>query len=174
MWAVAVVVAVLLWPQPLIGGEAIPHEDGPATETPHDIADALLLLSLALRSGQGMLDVLDDVGSRIGGVTGARLRSVAAAQRWGHSVAESWSRLPEPWRPAAMAWQAAAESGAAPADLIARAAGQIRRSEDLRIEVTTTRAGVRLVLPLGLCFLPAFIATTVVPVVVSLSLVAGW
>jgi len=44
---------------------------------------------------------------------------------------------------------------------VARADGQVRRRRRLE------RAGVWLVLPLGLCFLPAFALVAVVPVVLS-------
>jgi tight adherence protein B len=45
-----------------------------------------------------------------------------------------------------------------------------------RVEVETAKLSVRLVLPLGLAFLPAFVLLTVVPVVtaVATSLTGQW
>jgi len=56
-----------------------------------------------------------------------------------------------------------------PGDALAGAADEVRRREQQRLEVATATLGVRLVLPLGLIFLPAFILTTVVPVVLALA-----
>ena len=59
-------------------------------------------------------------------------------------------------------------AGAAPAGLLTATAARIRRTEAAQIEARIQRAGVLLVLPLGLCFLPGFLLTTVVPVVADL------
>ena len=44
----------------------------------------------------------------------------------------------------------------------------VRVGESERIAVAGAKAGVRIVLPLGLCFLPAFVLLTVVPLVMGL------
>jgi hypothetical protein len=44
----------------------------------------------------------------------------------------------------------------------------MRTAEDERIEAAVQRAGTLLVLPLGACFLPGFVCTTVAPVVLHL------
>ena len=72
------------------------------------------------------------------------------------------------WRPARAAWCAAVAAGAAPAELLLRAAATVRETEDQRVESAIASAGTLLVLPLGLALLPGFVATTVVPVVVRL------
>ena len=59
-------------------------------------------------------------------------------------------------------------AGAAPAGLLTAAAGRMRAEESRRVEAAVHRAGVLLVLPLGRCFLPGFVATTVAPVVLHL------
>jgi pilus assembly protein TadC len=63
----------------------------------------------------------------------------------------------------------AATAGVPPADVLARAAEEVRRAEQQRLEVATATLGVRIVLPLGLVFLPAFVLTTVVPIVLALA-----
>lgn len=59
-------------------------------------------------------------------------------------------------------------SGAQAGDVLRAAARQYRRTRRREREAQAGRLGVRLVLPLGLCSLPAFIALAVVPVVLSL------
>jgi Bacterial type II secretion system protein F domain. len=56
-----------------------------------------------------------------------------------------------------------------PADVLARAAQEVRRAEQQRLEVATATLGIRIVLPLGLAFLPAFVLTTVVPIILALA-----
>ena len=72
------------------------------------------------------------------------------------------------WRAAAVAWHAAHTAGAAPGGLLGAAATRMREEESRRVEAEVQRAGVLLVLPLGVCFLPGFVATTVAPVVLHL------
>jgi pilus assembly protein TadC len=63
----------------------------------------------------------------------------------------------------------AATAGVPPADALVSAAEEVRRGERQRLEVATATLGVRIVLPLGLVFLPAFILTTVLPIVLALA-----
>ena len=136
--------------------------------TPHDVADALALLALALRSGMGQPEALERVVQVSEGPVAAHLRAVTAALRWGRPSGEAWAYAPAAWGPAAMAWQVAERAGAGPAQLIEDASWRIREREDRRLETAGARAGVRLVLPLGLAFLPAFACTAVIPVVLAL------
>ncbi|MFW5470735.1 type II secretion system F family protein [Knoellia sp. CPCC 206435] len=180
--AVALVLgAVLLWPparpspprSPSLraGGEGNRAKDpgvpGPATVDA--AADALVLVALALRSGLAPVEALEAVADMVPGPVGHQLRVVASAHRWGQDAATAWSYVDQAWRPAALAWVAAERSGAAPGGVVLAAAGRMRRQEASRVEAAVQRAGVLLVLPLGLCFLPGFAATTVVPVVLHLA-----
>lgn len=133
------------------------------------VADVAELLALALRSGCGVLEAIETVGAQLDGVPGRHLRAVAAAQRWGLSSGQAWAGVPPAWEPVARALRLADRAGAAPAALLLDAAADVRAAEEHRLDVATARLGVRVVLPLGLTFLPAFVATTVVPVVVALA-----
>ncbi len=93
---------------------------------------------------------------------------VAAAHRWGQPPDQAWAHVGPGWAAARVAWHAAHSAGAAPAGLLTAAAGRMRAEESRRVEAAVHRAGVLLVLPLGACFLPGFIATTVAPVVLHL------
>lgn len=59
-------------------------------------------------------------------------------------------------------------TGAAVAEDLRRAAAEMRRADQAERRRQAQRAAVWVVLPLGLCFLPAFLLLTVVPVVASL------
>jgi len=134
-----------------------------------EVAGVMDLLALTLRSGAGLVESMEAVAIRVGGPLGLHLRTVAAASRWGVDDAEAWASVPSAWQPAARALRMAASAGVPPADALVRAADEVRRTEQQRVEVATATLGVRIVLPLGLVFLPAFILTTVVPIVLALA-----
>jgi tight adherence protein B len=64
-----------------------------------------------------------------------------------------------------LAWN----GGVAAAPLLRALAGRWRRQAKRQAGAAGARLGVRLMLPLGLCYLPAFVAVGLVPVVVSLA-----
>ena len=134
-----------------------------------EVAGVIDLLALTLRGGAGLLEALEAVAGRVGGQLGLHLQTVAAARRWGVDDATAWASVPSAWAPAARALRMAATAGVPPADVLSRSAEEVRRAEQQRLEVATATLGIRIVLPLGLAFLPAFVLTTVVPVVLALA-----
>lgn len=92
---------------------------------------------------------------RLGGTPAAALR--AAAERSGLDELQA----------AAAALEAAERWGAPPADALAARAEALRHRSRLHAEAEAGRAAVRLVFPLVLCFLPAFVLLVVVPTVVG-------
>ncbi len=163
--------AVLLWPGGR-GADPTRAEGGnpppPRPATVEEAAAALGLVAAALRSGVGSVEALESVADVTGGPAGRELAVVAAAHRWGQAPDEAWSHVGPGWTAAAVAWHAAHAAGAAPAGLLAAAAERMRALESRRVEAAVQRAAVLLVLPLGACFLPGFVATTVAPVVLHL------
>lgn len=134
-----------------------------------EVADALVLIALAVRSGMGLAEALAEVQAGSAGAVRRDLGAVVAALRWGRSAPEAWAFAGPCWRPVALAWQVADQTGAPPADLVESAAHRLRATEGRAAERRAARAGVLLVVPLGLGFLPAFACTAVVPVVVALA-----
>jgi len=134
-----------------------------------EVAGVIDLLALTLRGGVGLVEAMEAVAVRVGGPLGLHLRTVAAAGRWGVEDAAAWASVPSAWQPAARALRMAATAGVPPADALVSAAEEVRRGERQRLEVATATLGVRIVLPLGLVFLPAFILTTVLPIVLALA-----
>jgi Flp pilus assembly protein TadB len=131
-------------------------------------ADAVLLLALALRSGRGMVDCLDLAAEVEQGRAGADLAVVAAAVRWGVEDHRAWELVGPDWQPAAVAWQAASRAGIAPSEILIEASARMRERAEELTAVKVQRSAVLLVLPLGGLFLPGFVATTVVPIVLHL------
>lgn len=177
--------AVLTWPgRPVSrvpGGRVEGGQNQPGLATATDawstrtavpvaeLAGVIDLLALTLRSGVGLVEAMEAVAVRVGGPLGLQLRTVAAAGRWGVEDAAAWASVPSVWQPVARALRMAAAAGVPPAEALVRAAEEVRRAERQRLEVATATLGIRIVLPLGLLFLPAFILTTVVPIVLALA-----
>jgi pilus assembly protein TadC len=63
----------------------------------------------------------------------------------------------------------AREAGVPPSSLLVTGAEDLRSSRLAAIDIAAAGLGVRLVIPLGVAFLPAFVLTTVVPVVLALA-----
>lgn len=143
--------------------------DDDAAVGPQEVADAIDLLALALTSGAAITSCLDLVAEQCPGRVGAELRQVSAALHWGVEPRAAWASVSPMWAPAGAALVLAETAGAAPAALCREAAARVRSDERHRLETAGAKVAVRLVLPLGLCFLPAFALLTVVPVVVAMA-----
>jgi pilus assembly protein TadC len=128
-----------------------------------------VLLVLALRSGLAVTEALRRVADVSAGPVRDDLRAVVAALEWGVATERAWSYAGEAWRPAAVSFQMSATTGASPTSLLAAAVDRCRGELQAARARRAARAGVMLVLPLGLGFLPAFAFTAVVPVVLALS-----
>ena len=147
---------------------APPEAAPPGPATVEEAAAALGLVAAALRGGVGAVEALEAVAAVDPGAAGRELAVVAAAHRWGQPPDQAWAHVGPGWAAAGVAWHAAHCAGAAPASLLVAAAARMRAEESRRVEASVYRAGVLLVLPLGACFLPGFVATTVAPVVLHL------
>ncbi|WP_457256295.1 type II secretion system F family protein [Pedococcus sp. P5_B7] len=128
-----------------------------------------MLVALCLRAGLPLTAALRHVQSGATGVVRDDLASVVAALQWGLPAREAWAHAGARWRQAATATHLSEQTGAAAAELLEDAATRMREQGERAREGAAARAGVLLVLPLGLGFLPAFACTAVVPVVVTLA-----
>ena len=140
---------------------------------PSAVDDVLLLdlVAAALRTGVSIPRALTAVGAVCGSAplerTG-RLLLLGAdwEEAWGED--REWDAGPVVPRAAlARALQPAWCDGADPVPLLGRAAAGLQARRDRAAREAAGRLGVRLVLPLGLCHLPAFILIGVVPVLLS-------
>lgn len=165
MLATLAVLACLCWPSP--------QKTQPDfhTSTSLDIAYAMDLLAFALSGGAPVVQALEAVAAasqESSPDVASALSRVSAAMRWGVSDTQAWAVAPPAWQPAASAFALAGRAGAAPSTLLREAARDLRTSEAERVAVAGAKVGVKVVLPLGLCFLPAFILMTIVPMVLGL------
>ncbi len=127
------------------------------------------LLDAAIGAGASLPGALEAVGRALGGADGAVLVRAGTALLLGAPWDAAWQDAPDALRPVAQALGPAWSTGAAPGPSLRAQAAQLRRGRRTDAREAAGRLGVRLVLPLGLCLLPAFMLLGLVPVVLSLA-----
>ncbi|MFJ9981345.1 type II secretion system F family protein [Streptomyces cyaneofuscatus] len=129
------------------------------------------LLAACIAVGAGPREAAEAVGESIGGPVGDRLARVAAEIRLGGEPAEAWGRLGAiPGAgPLARCLHRAGSTGAPAAEPVARLAEAMRAEQAGAAVARAQRAGVLITAPVGLCFLPAFLAVGVAPVIIGLA-----
>nr|WP_305787713.1 type II secretion system F family protein [Actinoplanes lichenis] len=137
-----------------------------------DLPLAADLLAAALRAGAPVERAVAAVAEALSGPLSDQLDRVARSLRLGADPPEAWAHLARPAGPSAadrlvaVAVRSSA-SGAALAGALTRLAGDYRADRTIAAEAAVRRAGVLIVLPLGLCFLPAFLLAGLVPVLIA-------
>ncbi|GGM21683.1 MULTISPECIES: type II secretion system F family protein [Micromonospora] len=134
-----------------------------------DLPLAADLLAAALRAGAPVDRSVLAVAETLDGPLGARLGQVGRTLLLGGEPGEAWAYLTPVSgadRLVAAAIRSSA-SGAALTGALTRLADDLRADRSVAVEASARRAGVLIVLPLGLCFLPAFILAGLVPVIVA-------
>lgn len=130
------------------------------------------LLAACLAAGAAPSTALEEVADAVSGHLGSVLAGVARGCRLGLSVDDAWAPYladgPIALRTLASALARSADSGASPARTLDALSGELRDQRRTRGEAAARRAGVAMVAPLGLCFLPAFILVGVVPFIAGL------
>ncbi|WP_131103484.1 secretion system protein [Ornithinimicrobium sufpigmenti] len=191
--ALAAVVVVLLWlpPRPPAwtppsGHGGRPWADrtwvgssrrgrGHQTGSPQAVVpEALELLALALLGGGALAEAARTVSRVLAEGDGAGLARVASALHHGQDTDQAWAAAGPGWEPARRSLELARVAGVAPGPALRQTAADLRAAQITDVEVGTARLGVRLVLPLGLAFLPAFVLTTVLPLVLALTRDLSW
>lgn len=134
-----------------------------------DLPIAADLLSAALRAGAPPEHAAMVVGEALGGPVGIRLVRVARALRLGATPEAAWRHVADVPGGDRMAGAAtrSAERGSALTRALDHQASDLRAVRVAAADAAAHRVGVLVVLPLGLCFLPAFLLAGVVPVVVA-------
>ncbi|MEU1842479.1 type II secretion system F family protein [Micromonospora sediminicola] len=134
-----------------------------------DLPLAADLLAAALRAGAPVDRSALAVAEALGGPLADRLGRVGRTMGLGGTAAEAWAHLRTVVGAESLVRAAvrSSNSGAALAGALTRLADDLRAERSIAAEAAARRAGVLIVLPLGLCFLPAFILAGLVPVIVA-------
>ncbi|GLZ52913.1 type II secretion system F family protein [Actinomycetospora sp. NBRC 106378] len=128
-------------------------------------------LAACLRAGLPLDLAVRAVADSAPDATAAALTGVADLVALGADPAAAW--LPALEEPStarlARAARRSARSGAAVAEVAATVAADVRAEAGEAVAARAERAGVLVAGPLGLCFLPAFLALGIAPVVIGLA-----
>lgn len=135
------------------------------------LAGAWELLAACLRAGMPVPVAVRAVAEGLGAAAGPALRRTADLLALGADPAQAWQPALECTATARLARAArrSGRSGTALAELLTRLAAESRAGAREQSEARAQRAGVLIAAPLGLCFLPAFLAIGVVPVLIGLA-----
>lgn len=149
------------------GSEHAASDDAARTGTSPAVADDQLafdldLVAICLTSGLPIPVALTLTADATGDRSGL--------QRIGRAMTIGGKKLADDDRllPVLEVFEFSEHTGVGPAPLIESVAKELRDSSRRRRQEAAAALGVRLVLPLGVCILPAFLLLSVVPVVISL------
>lgn len=154
-----------------VRGRGAAGEEAEAALIARQLPVAADLLASCLSVGAGPRDAAEAVGESIAGPVGERLARTAAEILLGGEPAEAWGRfgeIPGAARLARCLGQATT-TGAPAAEPVSRLADEMRAERASAAVARAQRAGVLITAPVGLCFLPAFLAVGVAPVVIGLA-----
>lgn len=172
-WGTGLAVAYGMWRWQRSGQsrEAGVQEAAEATLVTRQLPLAADLLAACISAGAGPREAAEAVGESLGGPVGDRLSRAAAEIRLGGEPAEAWGRFGEiPGAgPLARCLERAGATGAPAAESVSRLADEMRAERASAAVARAQRAGVLITAPVGLCFLPAFLAVGVAPVVIGLA-----
>ncbi|MFF7359908.1 type II secretion system F family protein [Streptomyces sp. NPDC008125] len=151
------------------GGSGTPTED--ELSASRQLPLAADLLAACISAGAGPRQAAEAVGESLRGPLGERLVRAAVEIRLGGDPSLAWGRLGgiPGAGPLARCLDRAGETGAPAAEPVARLADAIRAARADAAVAKAQRAGVLITAPVGLCFLPAFLAVGVAPVIVGLA-----
>ncbi|MFI9629864.1 type II secretion system F family protein [Streptomyces sp. NPDC052042] len=140
-------------------------------ETERQLPLAADLLAACISAGAGPREAAEAVGESLGGPVGVCLAWTAAEIRLGGEPAAAWRRFGEipGARALSRCLDRAGATGAPAAEPVARLAEAMRAERASAGVARAQRASVLITAPVGLCFLPAFLAVGVAPVVIGLA-----
>ncbi|MBV9143296.1 MAG: type II secretion system F family protein [Pseudonocardiales bacterium] len=138
---------------------------------PLALAGAWELLAACLQAGMAVPVAVRAVAEGLEAPVGPALRASAELLALGADPTQAWQPALECTATARLAKAArrSGRSGIALAESLTRLAAQVRAGAREHSEARAQRAGVLIAAPLGLCFLPAFLAIGIVPVLIGLA-----
>lgn len=157
------------------GGERLLRRTGPdqagefRAALGRELPGACDLMAVCLAAGVPVGGALAAVGEAVPAPLGAHLRGVAALYRLGAEPRRAWSDVPTELGALGRVMVRAGESGSAAVPALRALAADGRTSARAATEAGARRAGVWVLAPLGVCFLPAFLCLGVVPLVLGIA-----
>jgi Flp pilus assembly protein TadB len=127
------------------------------------------LLAVCLAAGVPVGGALAAVGAAVPAPLGPHLSAIAGLYRLGGEPRRAWADAPEPLAGLGRVLVRAGESGAGVAPGLRSLAADSRAASRAATEAAVRRAGVWILAPLGVCFLPAFVCLGVVPLVLGIA-----
>ncbi|AZQ77729.1 secretion system protein [Flaviflexus ciconiae] len=168
-----VVVCILLVVLLALPGRRLPKQKPLPPPKPQPIDEAMVIdLATALVvSGSSIPSALRALGRCLPpGPEAEDAKSAARSLLMGAGWDEAWEGRSGRLTRLSKALEPAWVDGAPPAIMLRRAASAVRARRLKDSQEAAARLGVRLVLPLGLCFLPAFFLLGVAPIIISLGM----
>lgn len=174
--SLGVAVALLVWRS--FGHQARAEQRRRRARLAADLPIAVDLLAACLRGGTPWSEAVEAVAEAVDGPLGDEFRGVAVQIKLGADPAAAWLALgDEPLlAPLARTAVRAASSGSGLAPSLVRLARDQRRTARTDAAARARAAGVRALVPLGLCFLPAFVLLGLVLTIAGIasSLLLPW
>ena len=127
------------------------------------------LLAVCLAAGIPLPAAMAAVADAVPGPLGDQLQRVAGMARLGADAGLAWQAAPAALEPLARTLRRSETSGARAAPALGALAADLRTSARAATDAAVQRAGVRVLAPLGLCFLPAFVCLGIVPLVIGIA-----
>jgi pilus assembly protein TadC len=134
-----------------------------------DLPAACDLLGVCLTAGVPVSGALAAIGEATPAPLGPELCGVAALYRMGADPRQAWAGVPAALSGLGRVLVRAGESGSTVAPALRVLAADSRAAARAATEAAVRRAGVWVLAPLGLCFLPAFLCLGVVPLILGIA-----
>jgi pilus assembly protein TadC len=132
-----------------------------------DLPQLCTLMAVCLEAGLPLRAAVTAVGRGLGGPLGEAMRRLDAQVRLGIPEAEAWRAMSDEQGLEVLGREVARAtgSGVALARVLRSQAGESRRDLHARAEIEAKKVGVRSVVPLMVCVLPAFVLVGVIPII---------
>jgi hypothetical protein len=134
-----------------------------------ELPGACDLLAVCMAAGVPVAGALAAVGAAVPTPLGQELTTVAGLYRLGAEPRRAWADAPESLAGLGRVLVRAGESGAAVSPSLRSLAADSRAAARAATDAAVRRAGVWVLAPLGLCFLPAFVCLGVAPLVLGIA-----
>lgn len=136
-----------------------------------ELPETVDLLSVAVAGGLTVPMALQAVGDRVDGVVATALRDCLTSARHGQRLADVLEQVPaqtgDAVRPLIRALLSAERYGTPIADALGRVAADLRVERRRYAETHARRLPIKLLFPLVVCILPAFVLLTVIPILAA-------